>query len=137
VPDTDGGAVFVGGNGPDHWPTMTFPVASTATQSNRDAHDTPERDCWKPKLVSMLVVVHAPVPPVGLVEASAFPAGSTATHNDTAAHDTDRPGYPTPPMMLLVFQADVPPVGLVDVVAFPLLSTTTHSDTDGQDTPER
>ena len=52
--------------------------------ASREAHDTP-LSAWG---ASMLAIVQAEYPPVGLIEMKALPPASTATHSDVAVHET-------------------------------------------------
>jgi hypothetical protein len=63
---------------------MTFPFLSTATHSDTDGHETPDKS-----VVPIGVGVdHAVLPPVGFVDLSTSSELSTATHSEADGHET-------------------------------------------------
>src|SRR5262249_29241786 len=113
--------------------TRTPPLLSPARHNVVEGQDTDQREA-----ASTLSMVHAAVPPVGLVEVSTLPLWSTATHNWVEGQET--PFRPARGSIFITDHAAAPPVGLVDVNTLPalplvLVSTATHRLGAGQDMP--
>jgi hypothetical protein len=108
----------------------TFPLWSTATQSDTEGHETPKM----PFTPSTLVYGQADLPPVGLVEDSISPKLSPAMHSDAEGHETLNSTIEVP--IVAVLHALAPPVGLIEVTMSPE-PYATHSDTEGHETPPR
>ncbi len=110
----------------------TPPALSTATHSDRDAHETPFR-AWPP---STRRVLQRGARPAGLEEVSTSPAVSTATHRETDGHDTPAssatPEAVWPRLTCTVAHADAN--GLREAVIRPPLPTATHNLAEGHDT---
>jgi hypothetical protein len=108
----------------------TTPVASTATQSEIEAHETPN-SALEP---STFRSFHAEAPPVGFVEVITSPAPSTAAQNAGDEHDTL--AIPKNPGVGSTFRErhlDAPPDGALEVRTLPWRSAATHNETDGHD----
>jgi hypothetical protein len=81
------------------------------------------------------VVVHAPAPPVGLVDTTALPSKSTATHN--AADGQVIAVKPPSLSAFAAVQVGDPLLGSVEVSTLPTLSTATHRAVEGQATSSK
>jgi hypothetical protein len=76
-----------------------FPLASTATQSDTEAHDTPSTLVGVvegPAAWSTTAARQLDAPAAGSVDHSTVPYSPTATHNDADGQDTPSNAYGVP-----------------------------------------